>query len=78
VHLRRVARQEFERAVREDDPETERRVARILLDDANVCVCTPAFRQQREEQTCGTGAGNADAHRGRGRRNARTPAFQRA
>ena len=53
---------------------TERRVARILLDDADVslhAVASPAARRADR----GTCACNTDAHRGRGRRDARRQHF---
>jgi hypothetical protein len=62
VHRRRIARQEFERTVREHDAEAERCAGFVLLDHAHVEVGAPALGQQREQQARGSGAGDTDAH----------------
>ena len=62
MHRWHVARHELERAMRENDAKPERRITRILLDDAHVDVRSPAFRQIGEEQSGGSRPGNPDAH----------------
>ena len=62
VHGGRVAREEFERAVREHDAEPEGRVRGVLLEDADVRFRPPSLGEQREQKPRGACAGDGDPH----------------
>ena len=62
MHCRGIAREELERAMREHHAEAEGRVRRVLLDDANVRVGTPALGEKGEQEAGGAGTDNPDTH----------------
>jgi len=64
VGLRIVVAQELERAVGEDDPEAERRVRRVLLDDPDGVVRPLAVQQVGQVQAGWAGAHDQRAHAG--------------